>query len=130
MNTNEKTCPDCGTEVGQPHRGECDVERCSVCGCQRLTCNCKGHDPTKSAWTGEWPPERHHRTVQVTCDLRGVLQMAAEESSVVRTCLEMGILTVLDELADRAAHVDPETRRILRILELDSAMEDQHRHAC
>jgi hypothetical protein len=49
-------CPDCACPVGEPHREECDVERCSVCGTQRVSCTgCPGHDPLESAWTGEWP---------------------------------------------------------------------------
>src|SRR5687767_518700 len=51
-----ETCPDCGCLVGQPHRNECDVERCSVCGFQRISCGeCKGHDSMVTAWTGRWP---------------------------------------------------------------------------
>ena len=48
-------CPDCGTGIGQPHRPGCDVERCSKCGGQKISCDGDGHDPTKSTWTGEWP---------------------------------------------------------------------------
>ncbi len=57
--TYERTCPDCGVGLGQPHINECDVEPCSVCGGQRISCECKGHDPMQSVWRGEWPFPRH-----------------------------------------------------------------------
>lgn len=50
-----EACHDCHAAPGQPHRGNCDVERCSVCGGQRLCCSCKGHDRAFARWTGFWP---------------------------------------------------------------------------
>jgi hypothetical protein len=48
-------CHDCGAKPGEQHQPGCDVQSCSVCGGQRLQCNCKGHDPQFARWTGIWP---------------------------------------------------------------------------
>jgi hypothetical protein len=51
-----KNCPDCGAKPGEKHNKDgCDVEKCSVCGMQRIGCRCKGHDKAFARWTGIWP---------------------------------------------------------------------------
>lgn len=48
-------CHDCGASPGETHMPGCDVERCSVCGSQKISCHCEGHDQFFARWTGLWP---------------------------------------------------------------------------
>lgn len=50
-----KNCHDCDAKPGEIHKDGCDVERCSVCGGQRLQCTCPNHDSAFSRWSGFWP---------------------------------------------------------------------------
>lgn len=50
-------CPDCHVAVGECHDPGCDVERCSVCRLQWISCGHEQHDPSKARWTGVWPGE-------------------------------------------------------------------------
>lgn len=52
--TNLKPCHDCGALPGHLHTIGCDVERCPMCGCQRIGCTCRTNAP-RIAWTGIWP---------------------------------------------------------------------------
>ena len=61
-----RNCPDCGVEPGQCHLEGCDVEYCSACGTQRLSCLCNGqHDPCFARWSGWWPGELEARDLGI-----------------------------------------------------------------
>ena len=52
-------CPDCGVSAGSIHLESCDIEHCSNCGLQRISCNCptKLHDKSFAYWSGLYPGE-------------------------------------------------------------------------
>jgi len=47
----EKRCPDCDVLPGKFHLVGCDMELCSECGWQLISCDCKGEPRLK--WGGE-----------------------------------------------------------------------------
>ncbi len=61
-------CPDCGVGIEKPHIEGCDIERCSMCGMQKLTCDCVGSERVLENWMGIWP-ERGKLTKE---DLNGI----------------------------------------------------------
>ena len=60
-----RNCPDCGAAPGEKHDSGCDVEMCSVCGCQRIDCGHKEHDRAFSRWTGLWPGEAESKMLGI-----------------------------------------------------------------
>lgn len=55
-------CNQCGTKPGQAHESGCDIERCSICGGQYISCVCgddkflrNQHDPLFARWSGFYP---------------------------------------------------------------------------
>lgn len=56
---NTSTCPNCGAGNCESYLNDCDIERCSVCGSQKISCDCLDHDPQLSARTGEWPKKKN-----------------------------------------------------------------------
>lgn len=56
-------------------------------------------------------------TIHLKCDLRFVIRRGATESIIIQTAVEMGLLQMLDKLAERAAVIeDAEAARVLRTL--------------
>lgn len=74
-------CPDCAVETGNIHISGCDIERCSICGDQWISCGHEEHDPNKSKWTGELPDMRH--PMEIANDLarqRSKLKLSGPEN--------------------------------------------------
>jgi len=54
--TTSTNCPDCNAEPNKKHWLGCDVEKCFVCGGQKIQCNCKTNK--YHVWDGMWPGTR------------------------------------------------------------------------
>ena len=104
--TTQQQCPDCGVAVGQQHEDGCDVERCSVCGGQRISCDCEGRDPQQAVWAGEWPwgdtesqssPARHYTVTAIDIDY----DITAQDVECDEDASDTDIDLAIDELRAR-----------------------------
>lgn len=56
----------------------CDTEHCSVCGGQKISCHCEGHDQYFARWTGLWPGAAE-------CAMLGLYSKWSPETGWVKT---------------------------------------------
>lgn len=50
-----RNCPDCGVKPGEIHDDNCDVVICTICGQQRICCDCEEGEGEPGEWTGIYP---------------------------------------------------------------------------
>jgi len=55
LDVKQTSCPDCGVKVHQTHLRGCDIERCTKCGTQRISCLCKVKGKNREVWSGIFP---------------------------------------------------------------------------
>lgn len=146
MSEKLKNCHDCGAEPGEVHSENCDTERCSVCGCQRLGCGCEGHDRAFSRWTGLWPGEAE--VALLGTDLNGIYTLTHEGTQLFKilfvkpktpvrqpnqnlraaVCRRRGDhQPLLRELAKMPVELQLELFRLIQDLEMEVANEKRKR---
>lgn len=76
------TCPDCGVSIGENHVEGCDVARCSVCGFQRLGCECEGGNG--GIWTGIWPGTLEALELGLVCCWNDTKEWTADLNAYVK----------------------------------------------